>query len=301
VGGCVTDRPAPPYPAETLAKGWRFELDMEKFKRSDTWKLAKSGQVRGALLLLWAEAWQESPCGTLPDDDTLIALTIDMPEATFAKHRAILRRGWTLASDGRLYHDVITARVLAMLDKRANDAQRAANRRARTAESAKTPAPVTPASRVTNAELHGEFDTKHQAPSTRKEPKEKAPAAPPPSVSDLVAAGFDEQTAVEFIAAKAARKAPLTARAWADHLREAAKAGWTPLAAADKVLAKSWKGFEAKYVANEPIAGRPPQSSETSFTRDRKAQAAAWMGSAAPRTGEVIDMETPNGPRLAVG
>ena len=159
---------APPYPAETLAKGWRFELDMEKFKRSDTWKLAKSGQVRAALLLLWAEAWQESPCGTLPDDDTLIALTIDMPEATFAKHRAVLRRGWTLATDGRLYHDVITTRVLAMLDKRANDAQRAAARRARTADAPKTPPVLTDASRVTHSEATREFDTKHQAPSTRK-------------------------------------------------------------------------------------------------------------------------------------
>ena len=78
--------------------------------------------------------------------------------------------------------------------------------------------------------------------------KKNATALPPPSVEDLVKAGFDESTAIEFIATKAKRKAPLTARAWKDHLHESSKAGWTPLAAAEKVLAKSWKGFEAKYV-----------------------------------------------------
>jgi hypothetical protein len=88
-------------------------------------------------------------------------------------------------------------------------------------------------------------------------PEEKPPrkrAAPPPGVVDpgiLVEAGFDRTTAAEFIAHKARAKAPLTERAWADHLREAAKAGWTPKAAAEKVMARNWRGFEAKYVAEE--------------------------------------------------
>lgn len=75
------------------------------------------------------------------------------------------------------------------------------------------------------------------------------------AVSVLVETGFDEQTAEEFIAHKTKIKAPLTARAWADHLTESAKAGWTPKAAAEKVMAKNWKCFEAKYVANEPKQG----------------------------------------------
>lgn len=155
-----------PYPAETRAKGWRFELDLEQVETSTTWLLARTGAVRGALLLLWAKAWQQTPCGTLPDDDALIALLIDMPSATFARHKSVLLRGWTLAADGRLYHDTITARVLAMLDKRASDAQRAANRRARIAAAAVNHDCVTGASRVTTAGNRSEFDTKHQAPST---------------------------------------------------------------------------------------------------------------------------------------
>lgn len=67
----------------------------------------------------------------------------------------------------------------------------------------------------------------------------------------LIAAGFRPDQADDFIACKIDRKAPLTVRAWEDHKREAMKAGWTPAAAAEKVMAKTWKGFEAKYVADE--------------------------------------------------
>lgn len=76
------------------------------------------------------------------------------------------------------------------------------------------------------------------------------------AVSVLVDAGFDEATAEEFLACKAERKAPLTERAWKDHIREAGKAGWSVVEAAEKVMAKTWKGFEAKYVANEMPIGR---------------------------------------------
>jgi hypothetical protein len=172
--------PDPPYPADTLARGWRFEVDMETVKRSDTWKKARTGAMRGALLLLWAESWQEKPCGTLPDDDELIAIMIDMPVATFAKHRELLRRGWTQASDGRLYHETITARVLAMLEKRAKDAKRAADNRARRAASADSPPEVTRASRVTRKRQTGEFDTKHQALSTSSSAPDGAGGDPPP-------------------------------------------------------------------------------------------------------------------------
>jgi hypothetical protein len=137
---------------------------METFKRSDTWKKARTGTLRGALLLLWAESWQEQPCGTLPDDDELIALMIDMPAATFAKNRDVLRRGWRLASDGRLYHETITKRVLAMLEKRAKDAKRTADRRARIAGMQASHVDVTCDTRETIEEQTGEFDTKHQAP-----------------------------------------------------------------------------------------------------------------------------------------
>jgi hypothetical protein len=109
-----------------------------------------------------------------------------------------------------------------------------------------------------------------------KQKTTRASALPPSvSVDVLTAAGIDADTAAEFIAHKARVKAPLTARAWADHQREAAKAGWSPLQAAEKVLAKSWRGFEAKYVADE----RPPPGSgqpRTAFER-KAAETSKWI------------------------
>lgn len=158
----------PPFPDDTLSKGWRFELHMEKVKKSDTWLRARTGFVRAHLLLLWSEAWEQSPCGTLPDDDELIALLLDMAPEDFAKHRAVLMRGWTLASNGRLYHETITDRVLAMLEKRKSDAQRTAASRARRSGQQPGHAGDARVSHVTHGGVTGEFNTKHQnhAPDT---------------------------------------------------------------------------------------------------------------------------------------
>jgi len=95
-------------------------------------------------------------------------------------------------------------------------------------------------------------------------------AQPMATVDDLLQAGFGLETASEFIAYKSNIKAPLTLRAWRDHLSESKKAGWSPLEAAEKVMAKSWKGFEAKYVINE----RPIQTIRQPKTyRERDAEA----------------------------
>ena len=108
--------------------------------------------------------------------------------------------------------------------------------------------------------------------------KRAAPDSVPPEV--LIVAGFDAKTADDFIAHKARQKAPLTARAWADHQREATKAGWTVVQAADKVMAKSWKGFEAKYVEREAPPGRvpPPVSFRQQDTREAAAEVAFLTG-----------------------
>ncbi len=181
---------SPPYPPDTRAKGWRFEIDYEKIEQSDTWTLAPP-EVRPWLLMLWMTSWKQTPCGSLDNSDALIAARIGMSAKLFSKHRDILMRGWKRASDGRLYHDTITNRVLAMLEKRAKDARRTANRRATPQESQKTNSRVTDVSRVTPSGLHSEFDTKHQAPVIPEPEKSKAiptssgADAPTPPIADL--------------------------------------------------------------------------------------------------------------------
>lgn len=101
---------------------------------------------------------------------------------------------------------------------------------------------------------------------------------------ELVAAGFDSHTAVDFIAHKARMKAPLTRRAWVDHLREAEKAGWTPQAAAEKVMAKAWRGFEAKYVENERRhAAGNAQPAEPAWRTEQRERNEAFLGPAAAK------------------
>jgi hypothetical protein len=122
-------KPAP-YPADTRAKGWRFELDLEQVMQSDTWALA-AADVRPWLLMLWTTAWQQTPCGSMPGDDALICARLGMQPKTFAKAKAVLMRGWWAADDGRLYHPTITARVLAMLSAKDKERTRKAEWRAK--------------------------------------------------------------------------------------------------------------------------------------------------------------------------
>lgn len=112
----------PPYPSTTTAKGWRFEIDTDRIRQSDTWALA-GPECRPWLLMLWMCAWEQTPCGTLPADHKLIIARLEMPPKLFARFESVLLRGWQ-EIDGRLYHPVITARVLNMLETRRKDAVR---------------------------------------------------------------------------------------------------------------------------------------------------------------------------------
>lgn len=108
-------RPAP-YPADTRAKGWRFELDMERIQQSDTWDLASEiPMAKPALLMMWTVAWSQVPCGSMPADQDLIRAKLCIPRDLWPQMREIVLRGWWLADDGRLYHDVLTERVNEML------------------------------------------------------------------------------------------------------------------------------------------------------------------------------------------
>ncbi|KVE11285.1 hypothetical protein WI92_18645 [Burkholderia vietnamiensis] len=119
-----------PYPSDTRAKGWRFELDLERIERSDTWALTPA-DLRPWLLMLWSTAWQQEPCGSLPANDELIAARIGMKTSVFVKNRDKLMRGWWLADDGRLYHNTIVTRVQEMLAAREKERARKAGQRER--------------------------------------------------------------------------------------------------------------------------------------------------------------------------
>ena len=214
-------------------------------------------------------------------------------EAVLLEFFVLTDAGWT--------HKRCDLELQRMKDKQAKaraSAQVSVNVRRANAERSLPKQPADAERTLPEKEADVELPTPTPTPTptltTTKEEKkktERASAPAPVSISELVDAGFSEETAAEFIAHKARVKAPLTARAWADHQREAAKAGWSPLQAAEKVLAKSWRGFEAKYVANEA-----PQSSQDR----RAAEAAKWMNPSPRTTFDFIDMEATNAAPIAL-
>lgn len=125
-------KPAP-YPPDTRAKGWRFELAYEQIEQSDTWAVAAEvPMAQHALLMCWLAAWTQVPCGSMPADENLFRLKCKLTPDAWASMRDVLGRGWWLADDGRLYHPTLTARVAEMMRKRRSDADRQATRRAKT-------------------------------------------------------------------------------------------------------------------------------------------------------------------------
>jgi hypothetical protein len=121
----------------------------------------------------------------------VIAAKLGMPAKAWAKHRAVLLRGWSPADDGRLYHVTLTQRVLEMMQRRRSDSDRQAERRRKAAEeSARQPAAsrvdphgVTDMSRVTPAGVHRESSTDHRPPNTEGEGIERESAKPRAAVA----------------------------------------------------------------------------------------------------------------------
>jgi hypothetical protein len=68
--------------------------------------------------MMWMEAWQRVPTGSMPEDDELIAAIIGMPLSFFGVHKRLLMRGWERHSDGLLYHRYLTGQALKMLRER---------------------------------------------------------------------------------------------------------------------------------------------------------------------------------------
>lgn len=280
-----------PYPGDTRAKGWRFEIDMEKVRQSDTWAVA-GALLRPWLLLTWSMAWEQTPCGSLPNDDELIAARLEMPIKDFQDAKGKLLRGWWLAEDGRLYHDTIVERVLAMLEKRAKDAKRTADSRAKRAGAQAGDDGVTRDKRVTHAGPTGEFDTKHQAPSTStgngdtpKAPRKRRASAAAQlavSVEALVADGVQLRHAEDWLAIRAKKGLILTQTAWDEVKAQAVVAGLSNDEAIRTSVVNTWGGFKAVWLKPDaPQARASPQApnrQEAIEARNRAAVEAALAG-----------------------
>lgn len=113
-----TNQPEPPYPADTQAGGVVLDLDVHRLMASDTWALLKP-EIRPWWLMLFVVGWAQAPCGAFKNDHRTIAAKIGATEDFVKVHHADLLRGWYPCTDGRLYHKVLTEKVMDFLAVRA--------------------------------------------------------------------------------------------------------------------------------------------------------------------------------------
>lgn len=235
------------------------------------------GPIIGALYWLWATADQHSEDGIMPG---LTLRQIDRKTGVQGFGAALCTIGWLVDQPEGVLIVRFEEHNGQSAKRRCVDAQRKANGRnlsALDADATRTDSGQK-APNLGAREREEKREEDSSSPSSKKRARAQAPAADLVSPDSLTAVGFDPKTAADFIAHKTAKKAPLTARAWADHQREAAKAGWSPMAAAEKVMARNWAGFEAKYVAAEPRPGTgPPAQTFRERDADLAAQRVAEM------------------------
>lgn len=107
--------PDPLVPAEVDLRDFAFmPLDVLRLRDSDLACVEDPEQFRAAVLS-WCVAWHQTPAGSLPDDDTLLArlLGYGRDVKTWKKLRAAGGlRGWVKCSDDRLYHPVVAEKAL---------------------------------------------------------------------------------------------------------------------------------------------------------------------------------------------
>lgn len=215
-------RPAP-YPADTRAKGWRFELDYERIEQSDTWDIAAEiPWAQHALMMMWYVAWKQTPCGSFPNDESTIRVKCKVPLKAWAQMRDVLLRGWWPGDDGRLYHDTIVARVLEMLEYRRKEAARRAGNRGKP--------PGVP--RDNHGTPEGEHTDDTGSPDTgtgtgtipSSPKKEGAPRrTPPPGRPD----GVSDRVWADWLSLRTKKRAPVTETVIEEALRESIKADMT--------------------------------------------------------------------------
>jgi hypothetical protein len=298
----------PPYPADTRAKGWRFELDAERIQQSDTWALAEP-QARPWLLMLWLTAWQQTPCGSLPADERILCARLGVDRGFWSEHREVLLRGWWLADDGRLYHPVIAQQVAAMLQRKDDERRRKADYRARMDAERRAPSADVP------RDNHGTVEGRTREsggsdatgtgtgtsntntggvppdPPARATRAREAPPDPPPWVDGVAWR--------DFVAMRTRIRKPLTAAACRLAFSELAKlrdGGHDPTEVLRQSTFRGWAGLFAVKADDGPQGRAQPPSR-------RAAEAAKWIPQAPPRPpgGVVIDMEGGHGPRREVG
>lgn len=272
----MTEPREAPYPADTRAKGWRFELDYEKIDQSDTWGLAAEVLLaRPCLVMMWLVAWTQEPCGSLPNDESIIRARCSIPASVWPKVRELLMRGWWLAEDGRLYHDTLTQRVLEMIEYRRKNAKRVADFKAAQREQQAGNA-------LPQRDSHAKNDTGTGTGTTQQDKpvgKRRAARSADPACPD----GMDAQVWSDWLELRRKKRAPVTATVIEGAIGEAAKAGLTFEDFLRTWCRRGTQGLEADWLKPNERGGavvRPLVNRQMAVEAENRRVAEEWAGQA---------------------
>lgn len=112
--------PAPPVEPDFNLKGYSsFLFDTQRFLNSE-FVLSSEPAAIGLGVMLWAVAWQQVPCGSLPDDDAQLARLTGFGRdiASFRALKESAMHGFVKCNDGRLYHRFLIEIALEASAKR---------------------------------------------------------------------------------------------------------------------------------------------------------------------------------------
>ena len=112
--------PEPPVDPDFNLKGYSsFLFDTQRFLNSE-FVLSSDPAAIGLGVILWAVAWQQMPCGSLPDDDAQLARLTGFGRdvASFRALKDAAMHGFIKCNDGRLYHRFLIETALEADAKR---------------------------------------------------------------------------------------------------------------------------------------------------------------------------------------
>ncbi|MBS0219157.1 MAG: hypothetical protein JSR91_00295 [Proteobacteria bacterium] len=123
--------PSIPVPADADLRHYTsMPLDVQRLRDSG---IAGTGdaEIFRCAVLLWCAAWHQIPAGSLPSDDPSLARLAGLGRDLkgWAKIKSGAMRGFRLFADERLYHPVVSEKVVeAWNSTRTHDWQRACDR-----------------------------------------------------------------------------------------------------------------------------------------------------------------------------
>jgi hypothetical protein len=133
-GGTMNEPPEPFTPCDCDLRGMEWmPLFGSRLFMSD-FEARATDEVFRAAVRLWWMAWQQVPAASLPDDDFVLCKLAGLGKDVKAWKRmraADALHGFTLCSDGRLYHGLLADQAREAWDRRVKERERKAAYRAK--------------------------------------------------------------------------------------------------------------------------------------------------------------------------